>query len=205
MVQALISFLLFSFLIFLAIWDQNVSSSTGSADASRKNLAQSYEEDQKFITLIEKSLPDNSAIYQLPYMGFPEQPNILQMPVYSNLIGFIHSNSLRWNLGAMKGRGGDLFYRALALESIPVQLDVMRRLGFAGVYIDRRGYPDQGHAVELELFKALGYGPDLIKSNNQAVFFRLKDFDSSRNIEGLSSREILSRAGYTIPDQFVKR
>jgi phosphoglycerol transferase len=187
--------------IFLGIWDQN----TPSSDKWKEINSREYWGDREFIGLIEKNVPPDSSIYQLPYMAFPEQPDINQMPSYSNLIGFIQSKRLKWNLGGMKGRDGDLFYRALSMEPLSVQLDVIQRLGFAGIYIDKRGFADQGVRVISELSTLLGHGPDFLKSNNQAVFFKLSDFHGSKIIGRLSNYEISRLANYTIPDELGVR
>jgi phosphoglycerol transferase len=44
--------------------------------------------------------------------------------------------------------------------------------GFSGVYVDRRGYADNGAEVEAKLRSALGIEP-LVSGNNQMIFFDL--------------------------------
>ncbi len=56
----------------------------------------------------------------------------------------------------MKGRDGDMYYRSLANEPIEKQLEVIKRLGFNGIYIDRRGYADNANELITNLTTLLG-------------------------------------------------
>lgn len=134
---------------------------------------QRYELDQRFVSAIEKSLPAGSAVYQLPYMVFPETAPLFGIDIYDKAAGFLHSRTLKWNYGGMKGRPGDLFYRALATAPVEKQIEELRRLGFAGVYIDRRGYEDKGQAVVERFSQLLGYPPTLQRDDGGIVFFPL--------------------------------
>ncbi|MES2317819.1 MAG: sugar translocase [Pseudomonadota bacterium] len=132
-----------------------------------------FADDRAFVAAIEASLPPASAVYQLPYMAFPEVGARERLQAYDHMAGVLHSRALRWNYAGMKGREGDLFYRALDKEALATQLDVLRRLGFAGIYVDRRGYADQGQAVMAGLQALLGAGPALVHAHGEKVFYRL--------------------------------
>ncbi|MEY4912099.1 MAG: hypothetical protein RL761_1762, partial [Pseudomonadota bacterium] len=123
-------------LIFYGVADQTVKPCPACINAN----AELFEHDKNFIQKIEKSLPPNSAIYQLPYMGYPEYSAVNNLGSYDQARGHIHSNTLKWSFGGIRGRAGDWFYRKLAQLPIEQQLTVAQALGFAGVYIDRRGY-----------------------------------------------------------------
>ena len=99
-----------------------------------------YENDKKFIQSIEKSLPINAAIYQLPYMAYPENSFVNSLGSYDQARGHIHSSNLNWSFGGIRGRDGDWFYRKLALLPINQQAVVINAMGFSGIYVDRRGY-----------------------------------------------------------------
>jgi phosphoglycerol transferase len=102
--------------------------------------AQLFEHDKAFVQKVEKSLPPGAAIYQLPYMGYPEYNAVNNLGSYDQARGHLHSNTLKWSFGGIRGREGDWFYRKLAQLPIEQQLTVVQALGFAGVYVDRRGY-----------------------------------------------------------------
>lgn len=157
----------------------------------------SFERDQQFIAKIEQSLPQGSAIYQLPYMPFPETPPLNRLHTYDLSVGFLHSKELRWSYAGMKGREGDIFYRSLAQESIEKQLDVVRRIGFSGIYIDRRGFEDNAENLIERLSALLGEGPLLQRADGQVVFFKIPTLENS-NTTGLSDIEIMKKAEYIV-------
>lgn len=95
----------------------------------------------------------------------------------------------------MQGREGDLFYRGLARESIDKQLEVMKRLGFSGIYIDQRGFNDRGKELIDRLTTLLDSPPTLVRRDGQVVFFRIKP-DSGVDLNGLSASKIMQRSGY---------
>lgn len=141
-----------------------------SRDAQTKKA---FYDSKDFVHAIEASLPPGSAIYQLPYMSFPEVPRKYDLDGYHFFESFINSTSLRWTYGGMKGREGDLFYRTLSEKSMKEQLMVIRKLGFAGIYIEKRGYADHGKSVINELTKLLGSPPALTRADGEVVYFRI--------------------------------
>jgi len=182
-------------IIFLlgGLYDQTVPASKAGNEQTKK----SFSMDKEFIRSIENSLPAGSAVYQLPYMPFPEVPPLHRLQAYDLSVGFLHSSSLGWSYGGMKGRSGDFFYRSLAKEPIERQLEVIRRLGFAGVYIDRRGFDDNDHTVIDGLTDLLGGPPTLKRADGDVVFFRLNQ-EHHVNLEGLSTEQIMKKAGYIV-------
>lgn len=130
--------------------------------------------DRSFVRQIETLMPAESSIYVLPYMPFPESAPVNGIESYDLTTGFTNSERLRWSFGGMAGRKGDLFYRALAKRSIGEQLDVVRHMGFSGVYVDRRGFTDRGVKIEAELSQALGHGPALVRPDGVVSFFDIR-------------------------------
>jgi phosphoglycerol transferase len=159
--------------------------------------------DESFIHQIEASVPKGAAIYQLPYMAFPESAPTEQLTVYELGTGFINSKTLRWSFGGMQGRQGDLFFRSLAKETVAKQLDVIKKLGFSGVYIDKRGFADRGAALIGELGQLLGSQPLLERSDGNVVFFKIADHGDEVPV-GVSPQQVMSRTGY-FADQFGVR
>nr|VFK07994.1 MAG: hypothetical protein BECKLPF1236A_GA0070988_1001214 [Candidatus Kentron sp. LPFa]VFK25766.1 MAG: hypothetical protein BECKLPF1236C_GA0070990_1002510 [Candidatus Kentron sp. LPFa] len=95
----------------------------------------------------------------------------------------------------MKGREDDLFYRALAQEPIEKQLDVIRQLGFAGIYVDRRGFEDNAEALIGHLTAKLNGPPTLTRGDGEVVFFKLEP-TGQVDLGGLNHLEIMRKAGY---------
>lgn len=180
-------------LLLGGLYDQTIS----SCKACNEQTSNAFIMDRVFIHSIENSLPKGSSIYQLPYMPFPEVPPLYRLPDYGLSAGFLHSTSLYWSYGGMKGRGGDLFFRSLAKESITRQLEVIKKLGMAGIYIDRRGFADNGNTLIKQLTELLGAPPTLARSDGEVVFFRLAQ-DHPVNLEGLNAEQIMQKAGYIV-------
>ncbi|QQP98613.1 DUF7024 domain-containing protein [Lysobacter enzymogenes] len=135
---------------------------------------QAFDSDRSFVNSIEQALPPGSAIYQLPYMPFPEPPPVHNLVGYELAMGFLQSKSLHWSYAGMRGRHGDVFYRNLASKPIEQQLAVIERMGFAGIYIDRRGFEDNANALVDTLLQKFGAESMLIRDDDEIVFFKIK-------------------------------
>jgi len=154
--------------------------------------------DKEFVHSIENSLPAGSAIYQLPYRQYPEpNPPFYRLQPYDMSLGFLHSSSLQWSFGGMKGRQGDLFYRSLALEPINKQLEIIKKLGMAGIYIDRRGFEDSGKAAIEAFTNLIGAPPTLSRADGEIVFFRLIHDEPRVNFAGMNADQIMQKIGYS--------
>jgi len=131
-----------------------------------------YENDRAFVQAIETSVPAESWIYQLPYMPFPERPPLHKMWCYDLCRGYLHSTTLYWSHGSMKGGGADAWQRELTAKPIAEQVRTVTLAGFAGIYLDRAGFEDHGAAIESQLRDLLGVKP-LLSPNQRQVFYGL--------------------------------
>lgn len=156
-------------LIIFALWDQTAP----SCHSCLKETQRAFMNDEKFVHGITQLMPVDAAIYQLPYMPFPETPPVHHLGDYELFRGYLHSSHLKWSYGGMKGRPGDLFFRALSKKPISDQVSEIKRMGFEGIYIDRRGYEDHGAALEASLSNITGGPPALVSEDGELVFFVL--------------------------------
>jgi phosphoglycerol transferase len=177
-------------LIAIALYDQT---NWPCKECNLSNLA-AFKNESGFIHSIEESLPKGSAIYQLPYMAFPEVPPLYQLNTYEQATAFANSKELRWSYGGMKGRQGDLFFRSLAKDPIYIQIDTAKKLGFSGIYIDRRGYADNGNQTIADISKLLG-SPSLVRGDGAIAFFPIEPSEST-DISKLSYKQIIEKSGY---------
>lgn len=185
------SLLAAAIILIVGMYDQTAS----PCKECRTPQKLAYDNDRNFVADIERSLPEGAAIYQLPYMPFPETPPLNRLADYQLATGFVHSKNLHWSYGGMKGRDGDMYYRSLANEPMEKQLEVVKRLGFNGIYIDRRGYSDNANALITTLTTLLGAPPLLNSSNGELVFFRISSTEDT-NLVGLSAKQIMEKSGY---------
>jgi hypothetical protein len=136
-------------------------------------LSRVVAQDRHFIRQIEHELPRGAMVFQLPYVPWPEYPPVYSLPDYELLRGYLHSESLRWSYGAMKGRPGDVWLRHVSSQPVSEMIDSLVIAGFSGIYLDRRGYPDQN--VEQSIIEAVGQ-PAVIAADNTRVFFSLSNY-----------------------------
>ena len=105
----------------------------------------------RFFAEIEQSMSPGSKVFCLPYAPFPEHKPIEKMPIYEHARGYIHTNSLYWSFGAVKGREVDAWQRDVATPmttrkfdklpaAVPEFVDRIVCAGFDGLLIDTRGF-----------------------------------------------------------------
>src|SRR5262249_58825521 len=115
----------------------------GAAPDHRRDAAQ-FLGDRLFVRKIEQSVPPGSMIFQLPVAAFPEGGTVGSMDDYNQFRGYFHSSQLRWSYGAMKGREIAKMQGELAGLTPAERVERLRRFGFAGIMINRKGLPDAG-------------------------------------------------------------
>jgi phosphoglycerol transferase len=135
-----------------------------------------YKSDAHFVEAIDRELPSRAAVFQLPYVSFPEnvQPG-LEIGPYEPLRPYLHPSDLRWSYGAVKGRPSADWQADLADKPTEVMLDTVVSKGFEGIYIDRFGYPDRAAELEAELSDLLGVEP-LVSPDGRRSFFSLLSY-----------------------------
>ena len=148
-------------IVVLGVLDQT-SKPCHSCTLANSALAKN---DQVFIETIETSLPKGSAIYQLPYVPYSDSGPVNNLGAYDQARGHVHSKQLKWSFGSVRGREGDWFYRKLALLPVSEQVTVVSAMGFAGIYIDRRGFIDASAANEKKCAKHSASQVDRLKNN----------------------------------------
>lgn len=134
-----------------------------------------FKDDHDFIARVEQSVPSNSMIFQLPYIPFPEFPPVNDMIDYDHFKAYLHSKSLRWSYGSIRGREGDVWQKSIATRPVPEMVQYLAFSGFNGIYIDRFGYKDKGAALESELSSIIGSGP-IASDRGRLAFFNLVEY-----------------------------
>jgi len=135
-----------------------------------RGLKAEWNDQDDFVTRAEQTVPSGSMVFQLPYIPFPEAPPLHGMLDYDHLKAYLHSKSLRWSYGAIRGREGDEWQKSVAALAVPQFVESLAYAGFNGVYVDRDGYEDKGAAIESELATTLGTTPVTSNSGRFAFF-----------------------------------
>lgn len=154
-------------LMLLGIFDQTALKNPLAHERS----AQLFDEDEAFFAAIEAVEENEAMIYQFPYMRYPENGGVQQMMDYAHMIGYLHSDTLRWSYGAPVGREGDQWMAAMNELSFQEQIATIQATGFAGIYIDWNAYlEDERIAMEEILAEGITTEPILDATGTRAYY-----------------------------------
>lgn len=137
----------------------------------RVAIEREYSSDAELVRRIEERLPSGSAILQLPYVAYPEGPLTNRMGVYDGFRPYLHSTTLRWSFGAMRGRPED-WHADVADLPLAALLAGAAASGFSGLVVDRFGYADSGAALEAELGRIIG-PPAVVGATDRHAYWDL--------------------------------
>ncbi|HEV7886344.1 MAG TPA: hypothetical protein VGO92_02220 [Acidimicrobiales bacterium] len=151
-------------LAVLAVLDQ-----TSPAYAPRyAHEAAVWNADQAFVRRVAATLPQGSAVLQLPHLPFPENGPLVHVLDYEPLRGPLHTDRLHWTYGAVKGRAED-WSAAFALAPPEVAVRIGALAGCRAVWLQRGGYEDGGAAAVAAL-QAAASGPVLTTLGEDILF-----------------------------------
>ena len=102
------------------------------------------ESDRAFAKRMEKELPPEGMVFQLPVLPYPEAGDL----DYEHFRPYLFTKSLRYTYGTIRGRGDEDWQRSLAAMSPAEQIATLEKYGFAAIYIIRRAYPGNGRELE---------------------------------------------------------
>ncbi len=139
-------------------------------------LKNEFRHDEAFVQRIQAALPAGAMVFQLPVVSFPENPRINRLSDYDLAKGYLHSTRLRWSYGAIKGRENDAWQRWATSRPAPEMVATLALAGFAGIYVDRNGYSDNGAKLEADLAGVIG-SPPIISGNSRLTFFDLTEYE----------------------------
>jgi phosphoglycerol transferase len=159
--------------VCIAVLAVGVLDQTSSADVPDYDaLERAWDSDEVFMHRIERDLGPDAAVFQLPYVFFPEAGTIVGTGPYDQVRGWLHADSLRWSWGSVRGRDGD-WQGAVVRLPAPEALDALTAVGFTGLMIDRAGYEDRGAGIEAEYTRTLGQEPR-VSPDGRLLFYDLR-------------------------------
>jgi phosphoglycerol transferase len=188
--SSLLFHVLLALILIAGILDQTPSFyPTGMTNTSFK---ESYRQEADFIRQVEAAVPAGTMIFQLPYVPCPENPPVNRMKDYDHFRAYLHSESLRWSYGTIKGRMTDGWQKAITERPLEEFVALASLSGFGGIYLDRFGYPDGGAELEAKLSRILTVTP-LVSSDKRLVFFSMSEFNKKaiQEMENLLSSTLL--------------
>jgi phosphoglycerol transferase len=154
--------------LYLGLYDQ-VSRQAVRPYASTEAA---YNADRQLVSRIEAIVPAGGMIFQLPFLRFPESGAPPGMLEYDQLRFYLHSRSLRWSYPTIANRAGDAWASHVAGQEPATMIQTLSDTDFAGIVVDRNGYPDQGANLEAGLQRVLGPAR-LVSDDRRYVFFDL--------------------------------
>jgi len=171
---AIIALLLFVFVA--GLWEQTSPLLRPSYAA----YSEHYSIDAEFVSMIEALLPERAMIFQLPHISFPEGGAPGRMIGHDHFEAYLHSRSLRWSFGAIKGREGGRWQDRIASLSPEEMVSSLAFYGFSGIYVDRSGYQEDDKIAE-ELARIIGSKP-LVSRDERLVFFDIRDYPKKATV-----------------------
>ena len=118
----------------------------------RSTSAPQFAEDEEFVTRLERHLPEDAMVFQLPHVTLPvDLTSRPPMGEYDPGRAYLSSRTIRWSFGSMLGRT-DGWFREIERLNPRAMLRRLALAGFDGIWVDRRGYasPGEGHWTVLE-------------------------------------------------------
>jgi hypothetical protein len=155
----------FAVLIVLAVWWDQAPPAVSAQDLDA--TAQAVASDRHFTQAMEAALPSHAMIFQLPLMEYPET-SVPGVGAYDHFRPYLYSHDLRMSFGSEKGRPQESWQRQLAQMPLKGAVDMLESYGFAGIYVNREGFPDKGAGL-IKALAALGY-KNVIESDQHDLF-----------------------------------
>lgn len=146
--------------------------------------AASWDADDAYFGDLQRRYGAGTAVFQLPYVEFPEAPAIAAMPPYDHLRGYLHSD-LAWSYGGVKGQESAWQPRVLA-EGTVAALPQLVVAGFDALYVNRNGYDDHGALVESEILGVIGPQTPVVSTDGAVAVYDLRPYAARLEADGTS-------------------
>ncbi len=141
-------------IVVLGVLDQAAPPLMPSAGAAARS--DWWHDDAEFVASLQRQLPHGAMVFQLPVVDFPEHGAIGKMSAHDLIKeGYLHSTTLRWSAGGVRGRDGEWQWPAAALPMRDLVRGVTA-MGFSAIMLDRYGFDNNGDTQVRELDALLG-------------------------------------------------
>jgi hypothetical protein len=184
----------FAALVLFGLWDQTNDQwfpdfrikqpGYVGVDDQRDAVAKRYRADHKFFERVEELMPEGGLVFTYPYLEYPESMPYQEsgqtekIESYDMALGYLHTKTLRWSFGAMKGREWDNWQREVcgSVSNPPRFLERLVLAGFEGLLVDTRGInPRRWHEMKKGLDQYLGQGAlRELHADRRLYFFDLR-------------------------------
>lgn len=163
------------FAVSLLVMGIGILDQTKISYADDGQILAQMENEREFIQNIETLEKENTMIFQLPNVVYPEQGMKERMGDYSHFIGYLYSDTLKWSYGTMKGREGSRLLEEISSKDTGEMIRSMKEAGFGGIYIDRWGYKEEKiERLEKEIEKEIGF-PSIEDRTGRYVYYSFEN------------------------------
>ena len=117
-------------------------------------VAAYIQSDVAFGQNMEAKLAPKSMVFQLPIVPYPESTPVNGVQSYEHFRPYFHTKTLRFSFGSNKGRPREDWQKEVEKQPAPQMIAALERYGFAAIYINRKGFRDQGQDLIKQLAAA---------------------------------------------------
>lgn len=168
--QRAIAFALCGVVLAVGYVDQTPSHPSADYPA----IISAFERDAAWFARIDRILPADAEVLQLPYQAFPESVGPTGTQSSDVLIPFLHTTDIRWSGGGIKGRPRADWPGVIEQYSPADIVKLAAASGFSGIHLDRAALePDQSKRFETGLTAALGTTP-IVSADKRFVFYDIR-------------------------------
>lgn len=139
-------------LLLVGLVDQTTSYATRDYEA----IAETFASERDFVSTIETLLPDDASVFQYPYIEWPEGPHMSRMHSNDQLKLYLHSSTINWSGGGIKGRPQIEWQKAVTATDTSTMVTSLAIIGFSGIVVDTWALEDDGQEFEAGLSALLG-------------------------------------------------
>lgn len=141
-----------SILLAAGVLDQQTAGSVPPYEAS----AEMWNSDEAFVQRLMHTVPVGSMIFQVPFMAYPEAGPAYDASDQDLIKLSLHTTVLRWSLGGVKGRSQADWPKSILRRPPDQVTDVITRMGFTGIVVDRWATNDRGATLEASYASICG-------------------------------------------------
>ena len=136
----------------VGLWDQLP---TRPDAESERTIAEQVGSDRQLGQELERRLPPGAMVFQLPILDFPEGLPQLRVNEYDHFRPYLATRTTRFSYGESKNRARGAWQLDCRRMAPAALVRALESYGFAAIYVNRQGYPDNAARLQAE-FAAAG-------------------------------------------------
>lgn len=157
------------------------------------------ESDKAFGNAMEEKLPPHTMVFQMPVMSFPEAVPIHNVSGYEMLRPYFVTKTMRFAFGSVRGRNREAWQWEVEKMPPAEMVNALERYGFGAIYINRKGYADNGDDL-LKQLAATGRTNTFEDAAHQQVCVALKPSPNPELPHTDDRAQILFRNGWAVKE-----